>query len=401
MGSYYIRSIIGRIAEGIEYLIRQGTIEKSRKVILYGLDRHAFAMRTILSNLGYRNIEGYISDDEALVMQYNSEIKNFACKFLNNESDAIHTWTVQERLSAFDNNVIILIASKEYQSKKENLEALGYQENVHFYIVYDFKEEKLDKFFEKKIRMTLDEMKQVEKEILIHIDEVCRKNNLRYWVSGGTLLGTIRHKGFIPWDDDIDMFLPWKDYLKLIEIFERTERFDILGFGTSEVNDFPDPFMKVVDKRTIVDEDIGTLRKINPLFIDIFPLTGLPEDAEERHMLFVKYQELNRQIWQDFYAANGNTDIFPKWYHAQKELISKYDFDSSAYVGVLGTAYGERDYTTRKVYEETIRMCFEDIEVNVPVGYKEYLDNLYGKDWMELPDESKRKTHHNIQVYWN
>ena len=156
MGSYYIRSIIGRIAEGIEYLIRQGTIEKSRKVILYGLDRHAFAMRTILSNLGYRNIEGYISDDEALVMQYNSEIKNFACKFLNNESDAIHTWTVQERLSAFDNNVIILIASKEYQSKKENLEALGYQENVHFYIVYDFKEEKLDKFFEKKIRMSLD-----------------------------------------------------------------------------------------------------------------------------------------------------------------------------------------------------------------------------------------------------
>ena len=197
------------------------------------------------------------------------------------------------------------------------------------------------------------------------------------------------------------MFLPWKDYLKLIEIFERTERFDILGFGTSEVNDFPDPFMKVVDKRTIVDEDIGTLRKINPLFIDIFPLTGLPEDAEERHMLFVKYQELNRQIWQDFYAANGNTDIFPKWYHAQKELISKYDFDSSAYVGVLGTAYGERDYTTRKVYEETLRMRFEDIEVNVPVGYKEYLDNLYGKDWMELPDESKRKTHHNIQVYWN
>ena len=58
--------------------------------------------------------------------------------------------------------------------------------------------------------------------------------------------------------------------------------------------------MKVVDKRTIVDEDIGTLRKINPLFIDIFPLTGLPEDVEKRHMLFVRYQELNRQIWQDF-----------------------------------------------------------------------------------------------------
>ena len=80
--------------------------------------------------------------------------------------------------------------------------------------------------------------------------------------------------------------------------------------------------------------------------------------------------------------------------------MERYDFDHSDYVGVLGTVYKERDQTTRKVYESTIRMPFEDIEVNVPIGYREYLDNLYGKDWMELPDENKRISNHNVEIFW-
>ena len=401
MGSYYIKSIIGRIAEGIESLISQGIIRKDKQVLLYGLDRHVFAMRTILSNLGYNNIEGYISDDEAAVVQYKFEIKNFSCRFLNHETDAINVWTVEERLSSFDSDAIILIASKDYEEKRANLIALGYKENVHFYIAYDFKEEELDKLFENKRRMTLDEMKQVEKEILVYIDEFCAKNNIRYWVSGGTLLGAIRHKGFIPWDDDIDICMPWKDYQKFIELFEETERFDMLGFGTAEESDYSNLFAKVVDKRTIVDEDIETIRKINPLWVDVFPLIGLPEDADERHLFFVKYKEVNRRIWQEFYATNGNADVFGKWYDVQKEFLGKYDFDNSEYVGFIGTVYWERDCTTRKVYEETLRLKFDDIDVNAAAGYKEYLDNLYGKDWVQLPDEDKRKTHHDMRAYWN
>ena len=231
------------------------------------------------------------------------------------------------------------------------------------------------------------------------MDGQCRKHGLRYWVCGGTLLGTIRHKGFIPWDDDIDIFLPWRDYQKLIEVFEETENYSMLGFGTSEVNEFPDPFAKVVDKRTLIDENIGTVRKVNPLFIDVFPLVGMPDDAEERSLFFAGYKELNRSIWQAFYASNGKTDVFPMWYEKQKAYLSRYDFDQSDYVGVLGTAYWEKDCTTRQVYEKTLRMPFEDMEVNVAAGYKEYLDHLYGSDWMQIPEESKRKTHHTVNAY--
>lgn len=86
------------------------------------------------------------------------------------------------------------------------MELLGYEENVQLFAVYDFRDNKLDNFLEKKVRMDLIEIKQIEKRMLAYVDNFCRKNKLRYWVCGGTLLGTIRHKGFIPWDDDIDIF---------------------------------------------------------------------------------------------------------------------------------------------------------------------------------------------------
>ena len=400
MGQYYIRSIIGEMAKGIEALKEQGEISKNRKVQLYGLDRNSFAMRTILANLGCCNVECYLSEDEAAVVAQNRDIKNFACRFLNTSEQVIYAATLQERLVPFDDGVTVLIASKSYEEEKKKLEQLGYKENVHFYKVYDFKDAEVERLFEGGKKMSLQEIKTVEKEILDYVDALCREHGLRYWVCGGTLLGTIRHKGFIPWDDDIDIFLPWEDYKQLISLFKENDRFAMVGMGTSEVADFIDLFAKVVDKRTLLHEDVGTVRKVNPVWIDIFPLVGLPSDAKQRHLFFEQYQELSRSIWQDFYGTNGKLSVFPKWHKAQLEFLEKYDFDEAEYVGVLGTAYGERDCTTRAVYEETIRLPFEDIVVNAPVGYKEYLDNLYGKDWGVLPEESKRKSHHDIEAYW-
>ncbi len=400
MEKYYVKSLIGEVAEGLDRLIGQGIIKNDRSVILYGLDRYSYAMRTILSNKGMNNIECYISDDEASVIAINQDIKNFACRYLNHTSDLIKIATVSERLMPFDDNARILIASESYALEKKKLEKLGYKENIHFYKVCDFFDENIENMFRNKQRMSLKEIQLVGKELLLYVDKLCEKYNLRYWVCGGTLLGAVRHKGFIPWDDDVDIFLPWNDYKKFIEVFEENERFSMLGMGTSQVSEFSDAFAKVLDMRTLLCENIGTVKKINPVGLDVFPLIGLPGDDKERHLFFTEYKELNRSIWQDFYAENGDKNVFAKYYEVQREYLDKYDFDKSDYVGVIGTAYGERDCTSVSVYSSTLRLPFEDIEVNVPMGYREYLENLYGRDWEEIPDESRRVTHHNVCAYW-
>ena len=141
MESRFIKSMIGEIAKGIEALINQEVIDRDKKVILYGLDRYSFAMRTILSNLGFNNIEGYISDDEAAVIQHRMEMKNFACRYLSGERDLIPVWTLQERLQPFDENAIILLAAKEHEAEKSELESMGYQEGRHYFTVYNFQED--------------------------------------------------------------------------------------------------------------------------------------------------------------------------------------------------------------------------------------------------------------------
>lgn len=400
MERYYIKSLIGEVAKGLESLIAQGVVRADRRVILFGLDRYAFAMRTILSNKGINNVGCYISDDEAAVISVDQDIKNFACRYLNGTEDVINVYSINERLIPFDSGALILIASEMYRTEKEKLEKLGYKENIHFFKVCDFYDKDIEEMFKEKRRMSLKEIQTVEKDILSYVDALCEKYKLRYWVCGGTLLGTIRHKGFIPWDDDVDIFLPWEDYQKFIEVFEENGRYSLLGMGTSRVNDYSDMLAKMVDKSTLVQENIGTVRRIYPIGLDIFPLVGLPDETDERRLFFIKYKELNRTIWQDFYATNGSIEVFPKWYREQKKFIEKYDFDSSKYVGVIGTPYGQRDCTHKSVYDGTLRMPFEDIEVNVPVGYREYLDNLYGRDWGMIPEESKRKSHHDIKACW-
>ena len=401
MGAYQIKSLIGEIAEGIKSLLDGGQIREGSRVLLYGLDRYAFAMRTILSNLGFHGVEGYLTDDEALALTCGMEMRNFSCRFLNHERDLIKVWTLKERLCPFDEKVLILVASKEYERVRAVLEALGYKENIHFFSACDFRDTEQERLLAGKRRMSLPEIKETEKGILSFLDRFCREKGLRYWVCGGTLLGTIRHQGFIPWDDDIDVFLPWQDYRKFFELFRESGQYDTMGFGASPVSDFPDLLAKVVDKRTIVVEDIGTVKKTNPLWVDVFPLIGLPQEREERYLFFRGYQEMNRRIWQEFYETNGSLDVFSKWAPSQREYLSRHDFDESAFAGVLGTIYGEKDATSRQVYEKTLRMPFEDMMVNVPAGYEEYLTNLYGRDFGKLPSKEKRKTHHNMQAYWN
>lgn len=390
-------SFIREIANGIDELISTGILSDSKRIVVYGLDRYSFAIRTILSHRGFPT-SAFISEDEALVLRTKRQIKDFACRYFRYERDAIDILDIDSE-SVMKDDTVILLAEPYYDKKKELLNKFGFKEHVDFFNVYDFYDEVIDGTIFGKKRLDLNDIQECGRGMLKILDEFCQRNGLRYWASGGTMLGAVRHNGFIPWDDDVDIHMPMKDYMRLLTEFPTGDRFSFKGFGPNGGGEFHDSFARLIDGNTILDHNMKIVRELSGIGVDIFPLIGVPDDPEERKIFFRRYQELEKSILQDFYDTDGDLAVFKRRFPEQEAYLKKIDFDDAIYVGVIGTAYGEKDFTSKHVYDETIRMKFDDGEVNVPKGYNDYLSALYGSDWMELPPVSKRVSIHTIKAY--
>ena len=126
--------------------------------------------------------------------------------------------------------------------------------------------------------LTLQEIKSVELEILSMFDEFCKKNSIKYFISNGTLLGAVKYKGFIPWDDDVDLLIPREDYNRLLKLFKDSDRYRI--FAIEKDKNYRYPFAKLCDMTTRKDEfgyDNGLELGVD---IDIFPLDYWDNDLE-------------------------------------------------------------------------------------------------------------------------
>lgn len=259
-----------------------------------------------------------------------------------------------------------------------------------------------------------EEMKKIELNILIYFTEVCEENNLRYYLGGGTLLGAVRHKGFIPWDDDIDVMMPRPDFQKLLSLSINNENYNIIKPGTAG---YYYNFAKLVDTRTILEEK--GIKRIDGLgvYIDIFPLDGMPETPDARKKRFKELNSIRKTINNTcllkpkfhrnpfaylnacrIYNSNKNIDLSS----LQKKYLDsalKNSFDDSEFVFAAGGAYGARDIFPGKWFEKEIELQFENLSVKAFNGYDFYLTQLYG-DYMTLPPEDKRVTSHHTIVYF-
>lgn len=259
-----------------------------------------------------------------------------------------------------------------------------------------------------------EEMKKIELNILTYFTEVCEENNLRYYLGGGTLLGAVRHKGFIPWDDDIDVMMPRPDFQKLLSLSINNENYNIIKPGTAG---YYYNFAKLVDTRTILEEK--GIKRIDGLgvYIDIFPLDGMPETPDARKKRFKELNSIRKRINNTcllrpkfhrnpfaylnacrIYNSNKNIDLSS----LQKNYLDsalKNSFDDSEYVFAAGGAYGARDIFPGKWFEKEIELQFENLSVKAFNGYDFYLTQLYG-DYMTLPPEDKRVTPHHTIVYF-
>ncbi len=260
-------------------------------------------------------------------------------------------------------------------------------------------------------KLSSNEIKEIELNILVEFDKLCKKNNLYYTLCGGTLLGAVRHKGFIPWDDDIDVLMPREDYERLLNDFnvDKTDLPKYMELANWKKGNMSFPFMKLVDKRTKIDSQYLDDNKSNKLWIDIFPIDGNPEDEKKLNYLYRKSLFLRRILLIKMATVGeGKTKakkIFKPFlkllflpisnkYLCKKidENARKYSFNDTAFIGGVLWGYGTCEKINKEKYMSPKKMEFEGKMFNIPSNYDEYLSNLYG-EYMKLPPEEKRITH--------
>ncbi len=246
--------------------------------------------------------------------------------------------------------------------------------------------------------LTAKQVKAKEVEILNYIVGVCQEHGLRYYLSYGSLLGAIRHKGFIPWDDDIDISMPRADYERLLKLMLRNpdRRFVAL---TPKAKGYPYHYAKVVDLSTrLVEENLDDFAG-NGLWVDIFPLDGAASTAPTLQKKMARYFNLCRASASFKQCPPGNKP----WKWRVCKMIGTHTFalltdwcsrgvpfDGAKYVAHMPTAL--HNIFPRHIFDKVVKVEFEGQLYDAPVAYDEYLTILYG-NYMQLPPEDQRESH--------
>jgi lipopolysaccharide cholinephosphotransferase len=262
--------------------------------------------------------------------------------------------------------------------------------------------------------VSASDMREIQMDILRRIDALCEKRGWHYCLCGGTLLGAIRHKGFIPWDDDIDLLMPRKDY----DAFLR-EAPELIGnnYTVAHIGNDPShvyPFAKIYDNNTVLTEPgnppIG-------VYVDVFPMDGLPNEIGKSDRIFAWSKIFLTLIdsSRTGFARRGQwwkTCLkFPLhlickcvghgfFLKRLDRLARRHDFETSNFAAVLVACnYGRRERIAKSAFASFEKAPFEDGQFAIPVGWHRYLSNLYG-DYMKPPPENKRGGWHAHTCVW-
>ena len=260
------------------------------------------------------------------------------------------------------------------------------------------------------------DLRTVELGILKHVDEFCQENNIQYFLGYGTLLGAIRHKGFIPWDDDIDIFMHRKDFERFIKEYSDKDRsqYEIRCYSLED--NYPYPFAKISDSSTILIEYSENPIEHLGINIDLFPMDVIPDDSiRQRKLYAIKslYHTLinlkivspsHERIWYKNVVLNISQFILrpiPLSFFVKRIVNNamKYHHNITNCCAVAVWGYGMREINNKHNWDKAIKVQFESLQLPVPIGYDDFLTAVYG-DYMQLPPEEKRVTHHAFKAYW-
>ena len=262
----------------------------------------------------------------------------------------------------------------------------------------------------KRIRMNADEVRQIQLGIMDTIDAFCTEQEITYSLDGGSLLGAVRHKGFIPWDDDMDVIMPRPDYDRFWATFNRHYT------GYQAVNyrldpDFAHTFTRVIDTRTLA-LDHNRVNKFG-VFVDIYAVDGQPEDDKVFDDYVRTYIQLKNQfhksapLWHctDSPLVALKTLLRHPFYPAREKIAAKLEklyrdwpLGSTAFAGHIMGGSEWDTHMPASIFEEYIRLPFEGRMYRCVKDYDTFLRKLYG-DYMQLPPVEDRHPYHSVACY--
>lgn len=278
---------------------------------------------------------------------------------------------------------------------------------------------------ESKIRpIDITQQKLLALEILKSLYSFCKENNLKMYLAYGTLLGAVRHKGYIPWDDDIDVLMPRKDYEILLKSYVGPEYYRLYHNGNSST--YNKAFATLNDIRTYKEEYMIREKYRDDLCVnvDIFPFDNMPDVENEQRKFFDrilnKAKILQCLVWKYskgstfFKTLQKNIGItimrlgealgiisLRKMLDNTTKLLTKYNTQDTMYVacGANPLINQMKEIMPSDIFAGERYLEFEGVEFPVPYKYDEFLRRIYGS-YMQLPPVEKRRPHHLSKCYW-
>lgn len=256
-------------------------------------------------------------------------------------------------------------------------------------------------------------------EMLESFDAFCNEKGLRYYLAYGTLIGALRHKGFIPWDDDADIMMPREDYEKLLEWNRIDDNTLIVSNHNPQGCWHPFCYANLIDTRTSMISAVMGDRSGKGVFVDVFPIDSLPDKKEKETSFFKKLHFLNSLLWLSvsdpsnikgkspkntvkrfvsFIMSRVNTEKLQSKIESEAQRYNSSHSHLGLTAHYIGHVWGV-DFGDMSSFEPFRVVPFHDIKLRVPAQAEKILETIYG-DYMTPPSEDERKGHHYTKFFY-
>lgn len=393
----YMTDILFKAVDG---LLKEVDLHE-RKVVMFGLNAPAFVCKQYLQDRGIETF-AFVDNSDVAIEQFNSPDVTPTRHHLIGDR-RIKAYRPEDLPAAYHDEYVFLIYSKYEKEMLSQLLELGYEEGKQAFLTGGFwKTEEIKRAYVPEgagAILTPEEIREHQMSGLRYIHNLCEKHQLKYYLHYGTLLGAIRHKGYIPWDDDLDILMMNEEMLELLEIIKQENgRYGVFYAG------FNDPvrhfIARIEDRETLYHQwDIPLETFGGMITVDIFPMGGMPKGEEEMF-----YNDVMQKAWEydDLTVEFPNPDAeiqkrraFCKRYVL--DALAKYPASDSDYLFTIPTKPGRLIFD-RAYWDEQILMDFEGEQFWGPRGYDGLLTAHYG-DYMTPPPENRRVSIHRTTIY--